>query len=123
MEKVYKEHKTYTTEIGYVATPSNDEATVKAYNETYNISKPDEITKIKEKVDHPSHYIWLKELCGIEPIDIIRHLPYNIGAAIKYELRDGKYEVGYTPDEKRIEDLEKAIWHLKDEIKRIKGQC
>lgn len=116
MARIHREYKTYTTEKGYVATPSNDEVTIKAYNEAYNIVKPDEV----EKINHPNHYKWLKDLCGIEPIDIIRHLPYNIGAAIKYELRNGKYEAGYTADEKRIEDLEKAIWHLKDEIAKIK---
>ena len=33
------------------------------------------ITEEKEEmVNHPNHYAWLKELCGIEPIDICRHL-------------------------------------------------
>ena len=28
---------------------------------------------MKDKVNHPSHYTWLKELCGIEVIDITRY--------------------------------------------------
>ena len=33
------------------------------------------VTEEKEEmVNHPNHYAWLKELCGIEPIDICRHL-------------------------------------------------
>lgn len=30
-----------------------------------------------EWVNHPSHYTWLKDLCGIEPLDICRHLDFN----------------------------------------------
>ena len=29
---------------------------------------------IRDNVNHPSHYTWLKDLCGIEPIDICKHL-------------------------------------------------
>lgn len=73
-----------------------------------------------EKVDHPSHYTWLKELCGIEVIDITRHLNFDLGNSIKYILRSGhKSEEGISDIDKTIEDLEKAIWYLKDEIQRI----
>lgn len=27
-----------------------------------------------DSVNHPKHYTWLKELCGIEVIDITRHV-------------------------------------------------
>lgn len=27
-----------------------------------------------DSVNHPAHYTWLKELCGIEVIDITRHV-------------------------------------------------
>lgn len=79
--------------------------------------------KKEEKVNHPPHYTWLKYACGIEVIDIARHLNFNRGNAIKYLLRSGhKSEEGYTNSEKEIEDLEKAIWYLKDEIKRLRPE-
>lgn len=75
-----------------------------------------------DRVNHPSHYTWLKKLCGIEVIDIIRHLDFNKGSAVKYILRSGyKEEEGYTAIQKEIEDIEKAIWCLKDEVNRLKN--
>ena len=74
-----------------------------------------------DKVSHPSHYTWLKELCGIEVIDITRHLDFDLGNAIKYILRAGhKSEEGYSKADKTIEDLQKAIFYLNDEIELIK---
>ena len=74
----------------------------------------------EDKVNHPSHYTWLKDLCGIEVIDITRHLNFNIGNVVKYVLRQGhKKEEGYTNKEKALEDLRKARFYLDDEIKRI----
>lgn len=71
-------------------------------------------------VNHPSHYTWLKELCGIEVIDITRHMDFNLGNCIKYILRAGrKTEQGYTDKDKTIEDLQKAVFYLNDEIKRL----
>ena len=73
-----------------------------------------------DNVNHPQHYTWLKELCGIEVIDITRHMNFCLGCAIKYILRAGhKKDASLTDTEKQIEDLNKAIWYIKDEIKRI----
>ena len=73
-----------------------------------------------DNVNHPQHYTWLKELCGIEVIDITRHMNFCRGNALKYILRAGhKKDSSLTDTEKQIEDLNKAIWYLKDEIKRI----
>ena len=73
-----------------------------------------------DSVNHPQHYTWLKELCGIEVIDITRHMNFCCGCALKYILRAGhKKDASLTDTEKQIEDLNKAIWYLKDEIKRI----
>lgn len=75
------------------------------------------------KVSHPSHYTWLKALCGIEVIDIARHLDFDMGNALKYLLRAGKKgEEGYTHKEKEIQDLEKAVWYLNDKIKMLKEE-
>lgn len=71
----------------------------------------------KEKVSYPDHYAWLREVCGIEPIDIRRHLNFNLGNAQKYILRAGrKSEMGFADTEKKMEDLRKAISYLQDEI-------
>ena len=73
-----------------------------------------------DSVNHPSHYTWLKDLCGIEVIDITRHMNFCCGNALKYIIRAGhKKDARLTDTEKQIEDLNKAIWYLKDEIKRI----
>lgn len=81
------------------------------------------VTEEKEEmVNHPNHYAWLKELCGIEPIDICRHLDFNCGSAVKYLLRKGKKEMNLSEREQRVQDLSKAIFYLKDEIKMLENQ-
>ena len=72
-----------------------------------------------EQVSHPSHYAWLKDLCGVEPLDIGRHLDFNTGNAIKYLLRKDKVDGNKTKTEKRIEDLRKAVFYIQDEIKLL----
>ena len=75
-----------------------------------------------EQVSHPSHYAWLKDLCGVEPLDICRHLDFNTGNAIKYILRKDKVDGNKTKTEKRIEDLRKAIFYINDEINKLNGR-
>lgn len=75
--------------------------------------------KNTEQVSHPSHYAWLKDLCGVEPLDICRHLDFNTGNAIKYLLRKDKVDGNKTKTEKRIEDLHKAVFYIQDEIKLL----
>ena len=80
-------------------------------------------TKLNEKVEHPVHYSYLKKLCGIEVIDITRHMDFDLGNAIKYILRAGhKTEEGYDNKSKTIEDLKKAIWYINDKIKTIENE-
>ena len=65
---------------------------------------------------------WLKEYCGIEVIDITRHMNFDLGNAIKYILRSGhKKEVDMTDRQKEIEDLRKAIWYINDYIMTLEG--
>ena len=72
------------------------------------------------RVNHPSHYTWLKELCGIEVIDLTRHMDFCLGNAIKYILRCGhKTEQGLEDKEKAVEDLQKAVWYIRDKIKSL----
>ena len=76
-----------------------------------------------DRVYHPSHYTWLKDFCGIEVIDITRHLDFNMGNAIKYILRQGhKSEEGMSDKEKAIEDLKKAIFYINDKIKMLENE-
>lgn len=65
-----------------------------------------------DNVNHPSHY----NNIPIECIDVVRHFNFNRGNAIKYIWRAGNKDPN-----KEIEDLEKAIWYLNDEIKRLKN--
>lgn len=91
---------------------------VKTYFTLYDtvISKGD-------AVHHPSHYTWLKEKCGIEVIDITRHLDFDLGNSIKYILRAGrkplKSENKSDFHAGTIQDLKKAIWYLNDKIKML----
>lgn len=73
-----------------------------------------------DNVNHPKHYTWLKEKCGIEVIDITRHMDFVLGNAVKYILRAGhKSEEGYENKQKEIEDLRKAIWYINDRIEQL----
>ena len=67
-----------------------------------------------ERVDHPPHYN--QHPSGIECIDVVEHMSFNLGNAVKYIWR---------ADEKGapVEDLEKAAWYIQREIKRRKEQA
>lgn len=72
----------------------------------------------KDMVNHPAHYN--SHPSGIECIDIVRHHNFNIGNAIKYLWRCGvKTEEGMDIQDKAIEDLQKAIFYIQDEIIRL----
>lgn len=71
---------------------------------------------MKEAVNHPQHYNSLPARCDkcgdfIECIEVVRHMGFNTGNAIKYIWRSDYKE-------NTIEDLKKAIWYLEDEIKQ-----
>lgn len=75
----------------------------------------------EDAVNHPSHYN--SDPSGVECIEITRHRNFNIGAAFKYLWRAGLKEDSSLDNlEKEIQDLEKAIFHIKDEIKRKRGE-
>lgn len=61
-----------------------------------------------EAVNHPPHYTGGE----IEVIEVSRHLPFNLGNAVKYVCR-----AGLKGDE--LEDLRKAEWYLKDQVKHF----
>lgn len=75
-----------------------------------------------DQVNHPKHYI--SDPSGIECIDITRHRNFNIGNAIKYLWRAGlKEDKDRKLIDKQVEDLNKAVWYLVDEIHRLGGRC
>lgn len=75
-----------------------------------------------DQVNHPKHYT--SDPSGIECIDITRHRNFNIGNAIKYLWRVGlKEDKDRKLIDKQIEDLNKAVWYLVDEIHRLGGRC
>lgn len=60
-----------------------------------------------DPVNHPKHYT--SHPSGIECIQITRHMGFNLGNALKYIWRaDLKGE--------SIQDLQKAMWYIQDEI-------
>jgi len=65
----------------------------------------------KEAIDHPDHYGGAKN--PYEAIKVIRawDLGFSLGNTVKYISRAGKKDPS-----KRIEDLQKALWYLKEEI-------
>ncbi len=75
--------------------------------------------KNNDMVNHPSHYAWLKDLCGVEPIDVCQHFDFNVGNALKYLMRKGKKDGDMTDRQKRVEDLRKAVFYLKSEIELL----
>lgn len=76
----------------------------------------------KDNVNHPKHYT--SDPSGIECIDITRHRNFNVGNAIKYLWRAGlKIDADKSSINKQIEDLEKSVWYIVDEIHRLGGRC
>lgn len=62
----------------------------------------------KEAVKHPAHY---NQIGGIECIDVVQHMGFNLGNAVKYIWRaDLKNDA--------IEDMKKAIQYLEFEIEK-----
>ena len=89
--------------------------------ETYDRIKED------ENVSHPSHYTWLKDKCGIEVIDITRHLDFDLGNAIKYILRAGRKPIineNLSDDfyMAAIQDLKKALFYINDKIDMLENE-
>jgi hypothetical protein len=78
------------------------------------------MNNMEDNVNHPKWYT--QHPSGIECIEITRHYCFSIGNAIKYLWRAGlKKEMGLEDVEKEIEDLNKAIWYIKDRIKQLEN--
>lgn len=62
---------------------------------------------MSDAVNHPKHYN--NNQSGIECIDVVEHMTFNVGNAVKYLWRAGlKGDL--------IEDLKKARWYIEREI-------
>lgn len=67
-----------------------------------------------DMVNHPLHYTGHPS--GVECITITQHMTFCLGNAVKYIWRvDDKGDP--------IQNLEKAIWYLQQEIERRKGDA
>jgi hypothetical protein len=80
---------------------------------TWSDPRPLPLIEGHDPVNHPRHYT--NHPSGVECIDVVRHMNFNRGNAIKYIWRAG--EKGPP-----VEDLRKAIWYLQDEIKRLESE-
>lgn len=65
-------------------------------------------------VDHPSHYNM--DASGVECIEVVRHLDFNLGSAYKYVFRAGQKYEGDDPSAYLLKDLKKALWYVNDEL-------
>ena len=67
---------------------------------------------MKDLVNHPPHYT--AHPSGIEAIQVTRHMNFNLGNAMKYIWRaDLKGNA--------VQDLQKAVFYINDEIKRVEN--
>lgn len=66
-----------------------------------------------EQVNHPTHYG--SHPSGVECIDVVEHMSFNVGNAVKYLWRAGLK----SPD--TVTDLAKARWYIDREIQRLGG--
>lgn len=65
-----------------------------------------------DAVNHPPHYTLHPS--GVECITVTRHMSFNLGNAVKYIWRAALKG-------NQIEDLEKAVFYINDEIGRLKS--
>jgi Protein of unknwon function (DUF3310) len=66
----------------------------------------------RDKVNHPRHYNLHPS--GVECIQVVEHMSFNVGNAIKYLWR--------ADHKNGIEDLRKAAWYVQREIARLEGK-
>ena len=61
-----------------------------------------------DSVNHPDHYN--AHPSGVECIDVVEHMSFNVGNAMKYLWR--------ADHKNGLEDLEKALWYVQRELAR-----
>lgn len=73
----------------------------------------DEKEAMTENVDHPKHYN--SNPSGVECIDVIEHMTFNVGSAMKYLWRCSFKGA-------LIEDLKKARFYVNREIAKLEKE-
>ena len=78
-----------------------------------------------DHINSPSHYTWLKDEIGVEPIDICEHFNFNIGSALKYLMRAGRKRENdsLTLAQNAYIDLMKAATFCKREAANQLARC
>ncbi len=67
-----------------------------------------------DAINHPQHYN--AHPAGIECIDVVEHLTFNCGNAVKYIWRAG------LKSDDALTDLKKAAWYIAREIARLEAK-
>lgn len=70
---------------------------------------------MSDPVNNPKHYT--SHPSGFECIQITEHMGFNLGNAVKYIWRAD------LKSDNPIQDLQKAIWYLNREIKKIESKA
>lgn len=101
-----------TNHIADAAEIATDTSAVVGPRRSFTFTKEEimaEKTPEFDPVNKPKHYN--SHASGVECIQVTRHMGFNLGNAIKYIWRaDLKNDA--------VEDLQKAVWYLQDEIKK-----
>lgn len=91
----------------WIVNEAMKEAVAKEFEDTER-----HMSKQEDTIDHPNYY----NSGSIEAIEVIDDwdLGFCLGNAVKYIARAGKKN-----PEKKIEDLNKAIWYIQHEIEKV----
>lgn len=93
---------------GHTVTVSDDGVN---FQHRFSLFYPELPSETYEQVEHPPHYN--KRM--VECIDVIEEMPANLAMATKYVWRAGE-KPGVDPNT----DLDKAVWYIRRELKRIR---
>lgn len=66
---------------------------------------------MSEAVNHPKHYN--SHPSGVECIQVVEHMSFNVGNAMKYLWRAGLKDAAPS-----LQDLKKAAWYINREIQK-----
>lgn len=100
-----------TTKEMFLSAIDNKPHTISEFSTTFSEDSKED----SDFVNHPQHY----RPGTYEAINVIRewNLNFALGNAVKYICRAGRKDPN-----KQIEDLEKAIFYLENEVKTLKDQ-
>lgn len=92
------------------ATPKQTEERLKRSEDRVSEAR----TALVDSVNHPPHY---RGPQGLECIDVVEHMHFNLGNAVKYIWR-----VAFGGKGNDIEDLRKAVWYINREIEGMENK-